>query len=113
MTREEIIKKVEADLDKAPQYHFERDLFCNMFAKVFGEGFIEYDLFDGRTYKSFILWNDSADTWYIYSKQFDIAISWYKHLGRINQCTNEHLSLEGLEKFLIVLKKEYEEGSNK
>ena len=111
MTRKEIIKKVEEQIDNAPQYHFERDLFCNMFEKVFGEGFIEYELFE-KKYKSFILWYDE-DTWYIYSKQFNVAIAWYKHLGRINQCTNEYLSLEGLEQFLILLKEEYEEGSNK
>ena len=104
MTKAEIIKKVEEEIDNAPQYHFERDLFCNMFEEVFGAGFVEYELFYNRTYKSFILWNDSEDTWYIYSKQFDVAIAWYKHLGRINQCTNESLTLEGLKAFLIQLK---------
>ena len=108
MTREETIKKVEEQIDNAPQYHFERDLFCNMFEKVFGAEWVEYDLFDNKKYKSFILWYDD-DTWYIYSKQFDVAIAWYKHLGRINQCTNESLTLEGLETLLITLKEEYEE----
>lgn len=112
MTREEIIKKVEEQIDNAPQYHFERDLFCNMFEEVFGAGFVEYELFDNRKYKSFILWNDSDGTWYIYSKQFDVAIAWYKHLGRINQCTNEFLTLEGLKTFLIQLKAEFEEQNN-
>lgn len=31
MTREEVIKKVEEQIDNTPQYYFERDLFCNMF----------------------------------------------------------------------------------
>lgn len=112
MTKAEIIKKVEEEIDNAPQYHFERDLFCNMFEEVFGAGFVEYELFDNRTYKSFILWNDGDGTWYIYSKQFDVAIAWYKHLGRINQCTNEFLDLEGLKTFLILLKEEFEEQNN-
>lgn len=34
MTREEVIEKVEEQIDNAPQYHFERDLFCNMFETV-------------------------------------------------------------------------------
>ena len=109
MTDEEIKTKVEADMNRASQYHFERDLFCNMFDKVFGSGFDEFELFYDVDYKSFLLWN-SEDTWYIYSKQFDIAICWYKHLGRINQCNNEFLNLEGLETLLIALKEEYDEG---
>lgn len=112
MTKAEIIKKVEEEIDKAPQYHFERDLFCNMFEEVFGAGFDVYELFYDHKYKSFILWNDSDGTWYIYSKQFDVAIAWYKHLGRINQCTNEFLELEGLKTLLILLKEEFEEQNN-
>lgn len=111
MTKAEIIKKVEEEIDKAPQYHFERDLFCNMFEEVFGAGLDEYELFYDHTYKSFILWNDE-NTWYIYSKQFDVAIAWYKHLGRINQSTNEFLTLEELKTFLIQLKAEFEEQNN-
>lgn len=110
MTKAEIIKKVEEEIDKAPQYHFERRAFCDTFLKVFGEDFVEYELFFEGNYKSFILWHDSDDTWYIYSKQFDVAIAWYKHLGRINQCTNEFLQLAGLEELLKSLKTEYLEG---
>ena len=112
MTKAEIIKKVEEEIDKAPQYHFERALFCNMFEEVFGAGFVEYELFYDHKYKSFILWNDSEGTWYIYSKQFDVAVAWYKHLGRINQCTNESLTLEGLKTLLILLKEEFEGQNN-
>lgn len=109
MTAKEIKAKVEAELDKAPQYHFECRAFCDVFLKVFGKYFVEYELFYEGKYKTFILWYDE-DTWYIYSKQWDIAICWYKHLGRINQCTNEFLKLAGLEELLKSLKAEYLEG---
>lgn len=108
MTREEI----EDELSKAPQYHFDRDLFCSVFKEVFGDDFREYDLFYDVNYESFDLWY-SEDTWYIYSKQFDVAICWYKHLGRINQCTNEYLELIGLKFFFILLKEEYDRALNK
>ena len=107
MTREEI----EDKLNESPQYHFARVLFCNVFAEVFGNDFMEYDLFYDVNYKSFDLWHDE-DTWYVYWKQFDVAISWYKHLGRINQCTNEFLMLDGLRTLFLALKKEYDEGKN-
>ena len=102
-------KQAEKQLYKSPQYHFQRDLFCNVFAEVFGNDFYEYDLFFDIKYKSFDLWHDE-DTWYVYSKQFDVAICWYKHLGRINQCTNEYLDLSGLKVLLLMLKEEYEKG---
>ena len=105
MTREEI----EGKLIEAPQYHFERDLFCNVFAEVFGNDFMEYDLFYDIEYKSFDLWH-VEDTWYIYWKQSDVAICWYKHLGRINQCTNEFFTLEGLRTLFLILKEEYNAG---
>lgn len=103
MTREEI----EDKLSEAPQYPFARDAFCGVFKEVFGDDFMEYDLFYDVNYDSFDLWHDE-DTWYIYSKQFDVAICWYKHLGRINQCTNEYLELTGLKFFFILLKEEYD-----
>ena len=108
MTDKEIKAKVETDMAETLQY-LERDLFCNTFYKVFGKDFDEFDLFYDVDYKSFLLWN-KEDTWYIYSRQFDVAVSWYKHLGRINQCTNEFLSIEGLETFFIALKEEYNKG---
>lgn len=107
MTREEI----EDKLDESSQYHFARDVFCNVFAEVFGNDFMECDLFYDVEYKSFDLWH-AEGTWYVYSKQFDVAISWYKHLGRINQCTNEFLTLDGLRALFLALKKEYDEGKN-
>lgn len=102
-------KGIEKQLAKMPQYHYERDLFCNCFGEVFGHDFDEFDLFYDVEYESFDLWR-KEDTLYIYSKQFDVAICWYKHLGRINQCTNEYLDLEGLKTLFLLLKEEYDKG---
>lgn len=108
LTDREIKALVEEELSKAPQYAYERKVFCDTFYEVFGEDFDFYDLFDPDiTYESFILWNDCEDTWYIYTKQFSVAVSWYKHLGRINQCNNEFLEVEGLRTFFILLREEY------
>ena len=108
MTRKEIEKK----LDNSPQYHFERDEFCKAFDAVFGNDFDVYELFGTSNYKTFDLWYDE-DTWYIYSKELDIAVSWYKGLGRINQCTFENLDLVGLKTMLMTLGKEYQEIKEK
>lgn len=94
------------------QYPFKPDVFRKIFYKVFGDGFIWYDLFFNKEeYEAFVLWHKD-DTWYIYSKQFDITICWYKSLGRINQCTNEFLTEEGLRSFFIALRQDYEEEIN-
>lgn len=109
MTDEEIKALVEENLDRAPQYAFERREFCDTFYETFGEDFYFYDLFDPDiTYVSFLLWHDCEDTWYIYSKEFDVAVSWYKNLGRINKCNNEYLNYVGLRTFFILLKEEYD-----
>ena len=109
MTREDIVTELlEEEVTSSKQYPFEPDTFRKIFYEVFGDGFIWFDLFfDKEEYQSFVLWHDE-DTWYIYSKQFDITICWYKGLGRINQCTNEFLSEEGLRTFFIALRKDYE-----
>ena len=108
LTDREIKALVEKELGRAPQYAFERKVFCDTFYEIFGEDFSVFDLFDydNITYESFILWNDE-DTWYIYSKQFRVAVSWYKNLGRVNKCNNEFLDYIGLQTFFVLLREEY------
>lgn len=110
MTKEDVvIELLEKDVTSSKQYPFEPDTFRKIFYAVFGDGFIWYDLFFNKEeYKSFVLWHDE-DTWYIYSAQFEVTICWYKGLGRINQCSNEFLTEEGLKTFFIALRKDYEE----
>ena len=104
-----VIELLEKGVTSSKQYPFTPDTFCKIFYSVFGDGFIWYDLFfDKEEYESFVLWH-SEDTWYIYSAQFDITICWYKGLGRINQCSNEFLTEEGLKTFFIALRQDYEE----
>lgn len=110
MTKEDVvIELLEKDVTSSKQYPFEPDTFRKIFYAVFGDEFIWYDLFFNKEeYKSFVLWHDE-DTWYIYSAQFEVTICWYKGLGRINQCSNEFLTEEGLKTFFIALRKDYEE----
>ena len=110
MTKEDVvIELLEKDVTSSKQYPFEPDTFRKIFYAVVGDEFIWYDLFFNKEeYKSFVLWHDE-DTWYIYSAQFEVTICWYKGLGRINQCSNEFLTEEGLKTFFIALRKDYEE----
>jgi hypothetical protein len=114
LTDREIKALVEKELDRAPQYAFERKVFCDTFYKIFGEDFSFFDLFDysNITYESFILWNDE-DTWYIYSKQISVAVSGYKNLGRVNKCNNEFLDYKGLQIFFLLLREEYYKSKEK
>ena len=106
----EVVKELlEEEVESAKQYPFEPDVFRKIFYEVFGDGFIWYDLFFYKEkYKSFTLWHKD-DTWYVYSEQFEITVCWYKGLGRINQCSNEFLTEEGLRTFFIELRRNYEE----
>lgn len=114
LTDREIKALVEKELSRAPQYAFERNVFCETFYEIFGEDFSFFELFDydSITYESFILWNDE-DTWYIYSKEFMVAVSWYKNLGRVNKCNNEFLEVEGLQTFFLLLREEYYKSKEK
>lgn len=96
-------------VENTKQYPFASDVFRKIFYEVFGDEFDWFDLFyQEQEYKSFTLWHNE-DTWYIYSEQFDITVCWYKGLGRINQCSNEFLTEEGLRTFFIELRKDFEE----
>ena len=110
MTKEDVvIELLEEGVLSSKQYPFASDVFRKIFYEVFGDEFVWFDLFfNKKEYKSFVLWHDE-DTWYIYSEQFDITVCWYKGLGRINQCTNEFLTEEGLRTFFIELRKDFEE----
>lgn len=110
MTKEDVVTELlEEGVTSSKQYPFEPGSFRKIFYEVFGDGFIWYDLFFNKEeYKSFVLWYNE-DTWYIYSAQFDVTVCWYKGLGRINQCTNESLTEEGLRTLFIELRKDYEE----
>lgn len=109
MTKEDVVTELLVEeVTSSKQYPFEPSTFRKIFYEVFGEDFDWFDLFfDKEEYKSFVLWHDE-DTWYIYSAQFNITICWYKGLGRINQCTNEFLTEEGLRTLFIELRKDYE-----
>ena len=110
MTKEDVvIELLGEEVTSSKQYPFEPDTFRKIFYEVFRDEFIWYDLFFNKEeYKSFVLWHDE-DTWYIYSAQFEVTVCWYKGLGRINQCSNEFLTEEGLKTFFIALRKDYEE----
>lgn len=110
MTKADIVTELlEEEVTSSKQYPFAPDVFRKIFYEVFGDGFIWFDLFFNKEeYEAFVLWHDE-DTWYVYSKQFDVTISWYKGLGRINQCTNEFLTEEGLKTFFIALRQDYVE----
>lgn len=108
-----VIELLEEEVTSSKQYPFEPATFRNIFYSVFGKEFDWFDLFfDKEEYKSFVLWH-VADTWYIYSAQFEITICWYKGFGRINQCSNEFLTEEGLKTFFMALKQDYEEDNKK
>lgn len=100
-------EKAEDEVEATPQYSFEREDFCKTFYEVFGVDFDEFDLFYHEAYKAFVLWRNE-DSFYIHYLQCNITVSWYKHLGRINQCNNSNMDLPKLKAFFELLKQDYE-----
>ena len=97
---------IEEDVESTPQYPFDREDFCKAFYDVFGVGFDEFDLFYHETYKAFVLWRNE-DSFYIHNLQSKVTVSWYKHLGRINQCNDKSMDLSKLKAFFELLKLDY------
>lgn len=110
MTREDVnIELLEEEVESTKQYPFASDTFRRIFYEVFGDDFTWFDLFfDKKEYNSFVLWH-SEDTWYVYSARLDVTVCWYKGLGRINQCSEESFTEEGLRTFFTELRNEFKE----
>lgn len=79
--------------------HIEREIFCKIFKDI---DELIYEGFDD----AYNIENDKIKIWiyederYILDKETGIIVSWYKHLGRANNC-NKNLNLEALDKWAI------------
>ena len=96
-------------LSTLPQYHFDRDAFCQVFNDVLNEdeGDRVYVACQGNThrYDSFSLFH-SDDEYYILHRDSGVLINWYKHIGRTNTCNREDFTLDNLRSFFELLKKD-------
>lgn len=103
-------------IEPMKQYHFERDKFCDVFTRTFGEDdtidFINGMFgtkkdhsagFDYQTLNFKCFWIDQD--YHILDLETGVLIVWYKglHLGRINMCSRPDFTLEDFEKMLTKL----------
>lgn len=103
-------------IEPMKQYHFERDKFCEVFTKTFGEddtiNFINGMFgakknhatgFDYKTLNFKCFWDE--EDYHILDLETGVLIVWYKglHLGRINRCSREDFTLEDFEEMLAKL----------
>jgi hypothetical protein len=98
-------------LEFLPQYHFDRDDFCECFRSIFSDDKLcdlEEDCQAHRTLSEFILYYDE-DEFYIIHLPSGTMINWYKHLGRTNTCNKEGFTLDDLREFLQLLKDDLSE----
>lgn len=95
-------------LRELPQYHYDRDVFVNVFKQVFSINEIcdlEVACQEHRSLANFLLYY-AEDEFYIIHLPSGTMINWYKHLGRCNTCNNEAFSTYDLLEFLVMLKYE-------
>lgn len=88
-------------LNNMEQYPIERDLFTEIFHKIYID---YYDSFFNTTTENFKLWY-SDDSFYILHLPSGTLITWYKHLGRCLEC-NKDLSIEEYQWLANELEKE-------
>lgn len=94
------------ELKNLPQYHFDREEFCNAFKTVFDNEDLIIDILIDCECNT-MLGNDFLgyhldDEYYIIHLTSGTMINWYKHLGRTNTC-NKDLDISGLIEFLKLL----------
>jgi hypothetical protein len=95
-------------LQTLPQYHFDRDDFCNVIREVFTwDEFedIDVECSCNKHYDEFSLFRVD-DEFYILHRNSGILINWYKHAGRTNTCNKPDFTLEDFEEFLMKLREE-------
>lgn len=92
-----------------PDYHFDRDEM----SKVFTSGFEDWVWEHMNRYGFDFFITKNEDTIYIIHFPSGTIVSWYKHMGRANQC-NKNLTIEDLKEFKKMLLEDfgYEEVSN-
>lgn len=95
-------------LQTLPQYHFDRDDFCNVLFDVFTiDEFVDIDVECGSNTHldsfSLMRWEDE---FYILHRDSGIMINWYKHAGRTNTCNKPDFTLDDFREFLVELRKD-------
>ena len=108
----EDLKKAEPPKRNAlaalPQYHFDRDDFCNVMFDVFTMGeYIDIDTECGcNTHLDNFTLMRVEDEFYILHRDSGILINWYKHAGRTNTCNKPDFTLDDFREFLVELRKD-------
>ena len=108
----EDLKKAEPPkrnaLETLPQYHFDRDDFCNVMFDVFTtEEYIDIDVECGcNTHLDNFTLMRVDDKFYILHRDSGILINWYKHAGRTNTCNKPDFTLNDFREFLVELRKD-------
>ena len=108
----EDLKKAEPPKRNAlaalPQYHFDRDDFCNVMFDVFTVGdYIDIDTECGcNTHLDNFTLMRVEDEFYILHRDSGTLINWYKHAGRTNTCNKPDFTLDDFREFLIELRKD-------
>lgn len=95
-------------MNTLPQYHFERDDFCKVFAEVFAyDEYVDIGVECGtnRHLEEFSLFR-VEDEFYILHRNSGILINWYKHMGRTNTCNKPDFTLDDFREFLTKLRED-------
>ena len=100
-------------IEPMKQYHFERDKFCEVFKRVFGEDdtidFISGTFGKHESGFDYQTWNFKCfcieEDYHILDLSTGVLIVWYKgmHLGRCNQCSRPDFTLKDFEQMLSEL----------
>lgn len=108
----EDLKKAEPPkrnpLETLPQYHFDRDDFCNVMFEVFTmEEYIDIDVeCSCNTHLDKFTLMRVEDEFYILHRDSGTLINWYKHAGRTNTCNKPDFTLDDFREFLVELRKD-------
>lgn len=105
----------EVKWDELHDYYFDRDVMVEKYLEVFTRyderGLIELACQEGKCTDEFHYFYNS-DTFYVIHLSTGIMITWYKHLGRCNQCNKSDFTTDDLELFFRLIREDLLEVIN-
>ncbi len=96
-------------LENMPQYHIEREKFCEIVKETIGYEVLEEAFCYGQfNCTDVFAWFREGDEFYIVHLGSGMMINWYKHFGRTNTCSQEERMIEDYYEFFKSFREELE-----
>ena len=108
--------KKEFEWEELSDYFFDRDTMVEKYKQVFNRpdewSLIELACLEGKCTDEFHYFYYS-DTYYVIHLSTGIMLTWYKHIGRCNQCNKSDFTVDDLTLYFQLIHNDLVEGGRR